>query len=139
MLDELLSQWEAADSELALSNSPLAPSAERLAPTTVVDRLGRRLQAIRQRQQLTLDLLARRSGVPAEILGDIERGVRAASVDILADVARALGMTLSELFVDVDRPLPHDANRLGAALAGRSPKAQQALLTLLNTLLPLVP
>ena len=95
-------------------------------------KLGLRVRELRTSHGLTQAALAARVGCQASYFSHIENGVKAATVEILAAVACALGITLSELFVGVDRPLPDDFDHLAAALAGQSPARQRLLLELLE-------
>jgi transcriptional regulator with XRE-family HTH domain len=103
----------------------------------VLRKLGLRVRELRTLQGLTQEALAERVGFRASYFSQIENGTKGATIDTLAAIAAALGMTLSELFLDVDRPLPSEIDRLSTALAGQSPERQRTLLRILEEALRL--
>lgn len=62
--------------------------------------IARRLRALRDAQQLSLDSLATSSGVSRSNISLIERGQSSASATVLDKLAAALGVTLASLFED---------------------------------------
>jgi transcriptional regulator with XRE-family HTH domain len=100
-------------------------------------KLGLRVRELRTARRLTQGALAERVGFRASYFSHIENGVKGATVETLAAVAAALGVTLSELFVGVDQPMPRDFDRLSTALAGQSPERQRLLLRILEDALRL--
>jgi len=65
----------------------------------VLERLiGAELRRIRQGQRLTIAEVARESGITGGMLSKIENGLSSASLDTLARLTAALGMTMSALF-----------------------------------------
>lgn len=78
--------------------------------------LGERIRALRERQQLTQADLARLSGLSRSQILLLERGDRAPTIVTVASVARALGVSLSELLATVAQanPGPDRADRLAA-------------------------
>ncbi len=94
-------------------------------------KLGLRVRELRTSRGLTQAALAAQVGFRASYFSHIENGVKGATVETLAAVAAALGITLSELFVGVDQPMPDDVDRLSTALAGQSPARQRILLRIL--------
>jgi len=59
--------------------------------------LGRRLRALRERQNRTLTDVAERAGISPQYLSEIERGRKEPSSEMIAAVAGALGTTLVDL------------------------------------------
>ncbi|MGE3803432.1 MAG: helix-turn-helix domain-containing protein [Gemmataceae bacterium] len=59
--------------------------------------VGRKVRRLRNAQQLTVHELARRSGVSAGYLSEVERGIPAVSVDKLAQIAEGIGLSLENL------------------------------------------
>ncbi len=106
-------------------------------PHDVLHKLGLRVRALRTLHGLTQEALAERVGFRAAYVSQIENGAKGATLETLAGIAAALGMTLSELFLDVDQPLPEELDRLSAALAGQSPQRQRTLLRILEEALRL--
>jgi transcriptional regulator with XRE-family HTH domain len=60
--------------------------------------LGRRLRSLRTLKGMTQQDLGARADVNYKFLGEIERGRQNPSFDVLAKIAGALGVHLSELF-----------------------------------------
>lgn len=106
-------------------------------PEDLLRKLGGRVRELRVSQGLTQGALAERVGFKASYFSHIENGVKGATVETLAAVAAALGVTLSELFLDVDQAMPRDFARLSTALAGQSPERQRLLLRILEDALRL--
>ena len=61
--------------------------------------LGRRIKALRLRQELTQEALGERAELNYKYLGAIERGERNPSVKQLLKLAQALGVELHELLI----------------------------------------
>ena len=94
-------------------------------------KLGARIRALRTLHDLTQQELADRVGCRASYCSLIENGAKGATLDTLAAIASAFDITLSELFLDVDQPIPKDFDRLAMALAGQSLERQRILLGIL--------
>jgi transcriptional regulator with XRE-family HTH domain len=60
-------------------------------------RLGRRVRALRRGRGLTLDGLARRSGVSRAMISKLERGEKNPTLVVAAKVADGLGVSLSQV------------------------------------------
>lgn len=103
-----------------------------MAKPDVVKRLGARIRDLRGRADLTQEGLAERAGITWHFVSAIERGTKGATVETLAAVAAALGISLSELFLDVDRSLPRDVERLQTALAGKPLETQRGILRIVD-------
>lgn len=65
---------------------------------------GARLKTLRQRHGLTLDELARASGVSRAMISRAERGEVSPTASLLARLCEALGMSLSQFFAADDAP-----------------------------------
>jgi transcriptional regulator with XRE-family HTH domain len=87
---------------------------------------------------MTQQELADRIGFHASYFSGIENGLKAPTVETLAQIAGAFGITLSELFLGIDQPRPADFARLATALAGQSAERQQILLRILEHSLQLL-
>jgi transcriptional regulator with XRE-family HTH domain len=61
-------------------------------------RLGRRVRELRVQRGWTQEELAARAGKHWTYIGGIERGERNPTVLVLADIARAFGVGISDLF-----------------------------------------
>ncbi|RDI38439.1 helix-turn-helix domain-containing protein [Falsibacillus pallidus] len=61
------------------------------------DKWGRRIRAFRKLKGYTQEGLAKDLGVSVSLLGEIERGNRQPSEELLLGVAKILGITVEEL------------------------------------------
>ncbi len=64
------------------------------------DSLGKRLRNIRVKKHMTLELLGQKAGVTADYIGQIERGVRQGSTEILVKISNALEISIEDILVD---------------------------------------
>jgi len=87
---------------------------------------------------MTQEDLAAKAGITWHFVSSIERGIKTGTLETLAALAAALDVTLSELFLEIDRPLPRELKRLTTALAGLSPEMQRAVLRIVEDALYLV-
>ena len=62
--------------------------------------LGTRIRALRQARHLTLRDVAERSGVTESFLSQVERDVTSPSIATVHRIARALDLSISQLFAD---------------------------------------
>jgi transcriptional regulator with XRE-family HTH domain len=60
--------------------------------------LGRQIAALRRSKKLTQEKLAEKSGYSVEFISLVERGVNAPSVEGCERIARALHVSLKDLF-----------------------------------------
>jgi transcriptional regulator with XRE-family HTH domain len=65
--------------------------------------LGRAIRARREKMGVSQERFAVQAGVHRTYMSAIERGKVAVSVAVAAQVAKALGVTLSALFKDVEK------------------------------------
>ena len=68
----------------------------------VLAALGRNVRRQRDAKQFTQEKLAEKSGLDPTYISDIERGLRNPGIKNVAKLARALGITTSELCEGVD-------------------------------------
>ena len=66
------------------------------------DQIGVKIRALRQEQRLTQGALAKRSGINIATICLIELGKRRGTVEAHGKLARALGLTLSELYAGLE-------------------------------------
>jgi len=92
---------------------PVEPVEE---PTDLAPIVGGNLRRLRIRRGLSLDRLARRSGVSRAMLGQIELGQSAPTINVMWKIARALEITFSALITTPATPGPRV---LSAATAKR--------------------
>lgn len=101
----------------------------------VRQRLGARIRALREERRLTQDALADRAFLSRAYWSFLERGEKTASLDTLVRIAEVLDVSLSELFLDVDRETPKDLARLSAAMAGQPPGIQRRIFRVVKEML----
>ncbi len=70
--------------------------------STIGSQLGQRIRDRRKRLSFTQEELAEKAGIGGSYLSMIERGQRTPHVETLARIAFALGIALSQLFIDAD-------------------------------------
>jgi transcriptional regulator with XRE-family HTH domain len=80
-------------------------SSQQQNPRTQLDYAGA-IERIRRERGMTREALAEASGVSPSYLSEVERGFKRPSTDVLAAVARALGMAPSELLAYVEASSP---------------------------------
>jgi transcriptional regulator with XRE-family HTH domain len=97
-----------------------------------IERLGRRVRQLRRAAGLTQEQLAERAGITWHYVSAIERGARSATFDTLLSLSSALGVTLSELVLDVERPSSRELTRVETAVAGQPAAARRAILDLVQ-------
>ncbi len=68
-----------------------------------MDKIGKRIRALRQARHLTLKELADQCGLSASFLSQVERGLSSASIASLHTIAEIMGVPLGTLFQDADR------------------------------------
>jgi XRE family transcriptional regulator, regulator of sulfur utilization len=67
--------------------------------------IGSRVQELRRASgDLSQEKLASRAGVHRTFIGKVERGETATTIDSIAAICAALGISLSEFFLPFDRP-----------------------------------
>lgn len=94
LADELIEEEDGADK----AEQPRAPASASSKESLRV--LARRIRALRERQGLTQEEFAKRSGISISFASLVERGERSPSYDTLVQVASALDVPLAELFRD---------------------------------------
>ena len=66
--------------------------------------LGRRIRAARQQRQLSLEMLAERSGVSVSMLSTVERGQKVPSILVMGRIATALDTSIGRLLDEEKMP-----------------------------------
>jgi transcriptional regulator with XRE-family HTH domain len=74
-----------------------------MARRSLSERFGSAVAARRRETGLTQEQLAARAGVHRTYVGDIENGRKSPTLDRAADVAKALGTSLTELLRNAER------------------------------------
>lgn len=78
--------------------------------------IGQRVRQLRNAEEsLTQEKLAARAGVHRTFVGKVERGESATTVDTIAVLCSALGITLAEFFEPFDDPLNVRGPRRGSS------------------------
>jgi len=71
---------------------------------TLRTRLGQRIRKLRAALQFTQEELAAQAGISVSFLSMIERAERFPHLNTLAALSKALGLTLSQLLLDINEP-----------------------------------
>jgi transcriptional regulator with XRE-family HTH domain len=71
---------------------------------TARSQLGQRIRVLRETLSLTQEQLAEKAGISVSYLSMIERAQRTPHVETLVSLAAALGITVSQLFLDMNEP-----------------------------------
>jgi transcriptional regulator with XRE-family HTH domain len=101
-------------------------------------RLGARIRTLRAERMLTQDALADRAFISRAYISFLERGEKTASLDTLICITEVLDVSLSELFLDVDRETSKHLARLSAATAGQPPGIQRRIFRVVKEMLGVV-
>ena len=115
--------------------------------TSLRQRLGQRIRALRKARGWTQEELGHRAGMDYKYLGAIERGERNFPVDVLARLASGLGAPVHALFIfdAPDEPEPellaeknsgaYQHAALEAALASSTPRQRALMLEVMHAIL----
>lgn len=104
----------------------------------VSQRLGTRIRMLREERGLTQDELADLVGITRAYTSFLERGERTASLEVLIRIAKILEVSLSEIFLDIDRETPKELARLSAATAGQPIGVQRRIFRVIEEMLAVV-
>jgi transcriptional regulator with XRE-family HTH domain len=66
--------------------------------------IGRRMRMLRQRRELSLEALARRSGISVSMLSTVERGQKVPSILVMGRIATALDTSIGRLVGEETSP-----------------------------------
>jgi XRE family transcriptional regulator, regulator of sulfur utilization len=66
--------------------------------------VGRRIRALRQRREFSLETLAERSGVSVSMLSAVERGQKVSSILVMSQIATALDTSIARLVDEEKAP-----------------------------------
>jgi len=103
--------------------------------------LGRRVREERLRAKLTLDRLGEHAGISGAFVAHIEAGRKRATLKTVNKIAKALGLSISELLISpADSKREKDIayiNRLRRLLRGSRTKQKEIILRLVQTALEL--
>ncbi len=79
------------------------PIRNRRSPSNLGQKLGKRVRAIRKRKEWTLEELAERAGMHVTYLSSLELGHRNPTLNVVASLARGLGLSLSNLVEGIEK------------------------------------
>lgn len=115
----------AAPSSIDRGAAPLARRAAAVVPSdeSISQALGQRIKDLRARTKLTLEELARRSGVSRSMLSTIERGEKSPTLPIIVRIASGFGVSLSKLLGAEPDCASVSVIRAGEHLAFRDPES----------------
>src|SRR5262245_24933870 len=90
--------------------------------TAVERRVAARLKSLRAQRGLTLDELAKQSGVSRSMISLIERAASNPTANLLDKLAASLGVTLASMFADERRVDASPVARRAGQIAWRDPE-----------------
>lgn len=100
--------------------------------------IGERIKQLRKKRKWSQEELAHRANINRTYIGELERGEKNATIDILAKVVNALETTFEELFQYVQPPVENKDNNILPVLINRlntlNVEEQKALLELFEFL-----
>ena len=96
--------------------------------------IGQRIRNYRIKQNLSQEKLAEMSGFHPTYIGQVERGEKNATIESIAKIASALGVSLSSLFEKLDSGTSSECIPLKCyeLFASKSPDEQEQLFKLLT-------
>ena len=102
----------------------------------IAELFGRRVRALRRKQELTQQQLGDRAGVNYKYVGAIERGEENPSLRVIEGLARGLGVEMVDLFeVEHEEQDPEALReRIGDELAGAGRDELQVALRMVRAL-----
>jgi transcriptional regulator with XRE-family HTH domain len=104
------------------------------ASATLLRRLGKRVRALRTKQSLTQEELAKNCGFSQKFLSELERGTKRPSWESLVSLCSGLGVSLSVLTFGVDEG-EHEPRELTEIVAGRPEAARYEIAKAVKMLL----
>lgn len=75
-------------------------------------KIGQRIKAIREERKLTLRDVEKRVSLTNSYLSKIERGEKKPNLEVLSEIAKALGVEVLE-FLDETHPIPAELKEIG--------------------------
>lgn len=70
---------------------------------TIEENFGKTVARLRKEQGFSQEKFALEAGVSTRYMTDVENGKRHVSIDIVEKIAKQLGMTISQLFAEVEK------------------------------------
>ncbi|HEY4238737.1 MAG TPA: helix-turn-helix transcriptional regulator [Kofleriaceae bacterium] len=105
-----------------------------MAYKAVLENLGARVRELRDERELTQDKLAEGIGVSRNFVSMIERGETGVTLETIAALADTLGISISELFLDVHEA-PERLASLNGAIAGQPPEVRDDIFAVVERVL----
>jgi XRE family transcriptional regulator, regulator of sulfur utilization len=98
---------------------------------------GRKVRAIRDALNVSREIIAEKSGITSNYLGEVERGEKWPSIEIIGAIAAALNVPLADFFAfEAEEVDSHVLNhKLHAILENTSVEQKQIALRILKSLL----
>ena len=70
---------------------------------TIEQKFGATIVRLRKERNLSQERFAGEAGVSTRYMSDVENGIRNVSLDIIEKIAKQLGLSISELFAEVEK------------------------------------
>ncbi|WP_339275343.1 helix-turn-helix transcriptional regulator [Paenibacillus sp. FSL W8-0426] len=102
----------------------------------LIFRIGVRIRQLRKQQNISQDILAERSGLHNNYIGQVERGEKNITIESLNKIATGLNVSFEELFYCID-PIhqPDEIRQLVEILYSRPKEDHAMVLTLVKNIL----
>lgn len=70
---------------------------------TIEEKFGKTVAMLRKEQGISQEKFALEAGISTRYMTDIENGKRHVSIDIVEKIAKQLGLSISQLFAEVEK------------------------------------
>lgn len=70
---------------------------------TIEQKFGATIVRLRKERNLSQERFAGEAGVSTRYMSDVENGIRNVSLDIIEKIAKQLGLSISQLFAEVEK------------------------------------
>ncbi|QGP93343.1 helix-turn-helix protein [Neomoorella glycerini] len=96
--------------------------------------IGLRIKFFRERQNLSMNALAKRSGASQSAISEIENGKRQPTFEVLERIVKGLGLTLAEFFAEETPSLPPDLRQLLREAESLTPSQRKKLVEFIKSM-----
>ncbi|OBY80371.1 transcriptional regulator [Paenibacillus sp. KS1] len=102
----------------------------------IILRIGERIRQLRKQQDISQDILAERSGLHNNYIGQVERGEKNITIESLNKIATGLSVSFEELFYCIDPThQPDEIRQLVEILYSRPKEDHVMVLTLVKNII----
>ena len=101
----------------------------------IAKQLGQHIRKLRNKQHMSQEELSFKAGISPAHLGQIERAIKNPTIDTVAKIASALGVSVADLFsTEVMSAIPQNVTigKINAQLIGMSEEEQKDILRIIR-------